>query len=68
MLGILRSHKVEITAQGDDLYELVDREGDAFSLYIDDPVPSEIVAILYRRFGKLHHFQITALVHPNHRH
>lgn len=62
VLGVLRRHGVQVTPDGDDFYELIDLDGDAVIVAIPQPVLSETIAFLYRRFGELHGFEITALV------
>lgn len=62
VLGVLRKHGVQVTSEGDDYYELVDCDGDAVIVAIPQPVLSETIAYLYRRFGELHGFEIIALV------
>jgi hypothetical protein len=44
-----------------DWYELTDSDGDPVTLHIPTPVPSEVIVYLYRRFGEMHGFPITAL-------
>lgn len=58
---VLRTHGVEVTRLREDWYEMVDLDGDPLVQYLPNPVPSEIVARLYRAFGELHGFSIIAL-------
>ena len=46
---------------GPDQYELVDSDGDPVVLTIPNPVLSEMIVYLWRRFGTLHGFLITDL-------
>jgi hypothetical protein len=62
VLDVLLKHGVSVTECDDDFYELVDIDGDPEVLYIPNPVLSETVNHIYRRFGALHRFQITDLV------
>jgi hypothetical protein len=62
VLDVLRKHGVEVTECGNDFYELVDIDGDPEVLHVPNPVLSETVTHIYRRFGALHGFDITALV------
>lgn len=68
VLKILREHGVQIEKAKEDWYEMVDLDGDPVVQYLPTPVPSEIIAGLYRRFGDLHGFEITELVAPRRRH
>ena len=70
VLKVLREHGVgvEPLPQGGDFYELFDLDGDPEVLHIPNPVLSETIAHLYRRFGDLHGFSITDLVAPRRRH
>lgn len=61
-----QAHAVEVIDEGGDWYELVDRDGDSEVLYLPNPVPREMVVHIYRRFGELHGFEITALVKKRH--
>jgi hypothetical protein len=63
ILKVLRAHGVEVAVRfDDDYYLLVDLDGDPEAIHIPDPVLSETVTHLYRRFGELHGFLITDLV------
>lgn len=70
VLKVLRQHGVSVSSlDGDsDWYELVDLDGDPHVLRIAQPVPSEVVTFLYRRYGELHGFLITDLVAPSRKH
>ena len=61
VLKVLREHGVEVEPTGDDYYEMVDLDGDPHVQHLPNPVPPEIIALLYRRFGELHGFEITDL-------
>lgn len=63
VLKVLRTHGVEVEPLGNDFYEMVDLDGDPVVQYLPNPVPSEIIVALYRRFGELHGFGIIALRH-----
>ncbi len=58
---VLRTHGVEVTKIRDDWYEMVDLDGDPHVQHLPNPVPSEAVVFLWRRFGELHGFSIIAL-------
>ncbi len=62
VLAVLRRYGVQVTRLEADNYELIDCEGDPLVLHIPSPVPRELIPFLYRRFGHLHGFEITALV------
>ena len=70
VLKVLRSHGVAVQQRTElgDFYELVDLDGDPVVIHIPNPVLSETIAYLYRRFGHLHGFSITDLVAPRRRH
>jgi hypothetical protein len=68
VLKVLRAHGVDVEPIEDDWYEMVDLDGDPHVQYLPNPVPSEIVVALYRRFGELHDFEITALRAPRKKH
>lgn len=68
VLKVLREHGVEVSKNEDNYYLLVDRDGDPVIVHLPNPVLSESIVYLYRRFGALHGFQITDLVDPNRRH
>jgi hypothetical protein len=61
-LQVLRDHGVAVDAVGEDDYELLDMNGDVVVVHIPNPVLSETLVYLYRLFGALHGFEITALV------
>ena len=62
VLGVLKRNGVEVNKlSGPDEYELVDLEGDPVVLTIPNPVLSEMIVYLWRRFGTLHGFLITDL-------
>lgn len=63
VLKVLREHGVAVDRTEEDWYEMVDLDGDPHVQHLPNPVPSEIIVWLYRRFGKLHGFEITALRH-----
>lgn len=60
VLGVLRSHGVEVTHQDGDYYLLVDSDGDPTVMHIPNPVPSELIQMIYLAFGH-HGFEITDL-------
>lgn len=62
VLKVLRSHGVEVEPLEHDFYEMVDLDGDPHVQYLPNPVLSEVVVAIYRRFGDLHGFEITDLV------
>ena len=64
VLQVLKKHgiRVEIGDDDGDNYTLTDIEGDPVVVPIPNPVPSEVVVFLFRRFGALHGFAITDLV------
>lgn len=62
VLGVLRTHGVEVLALDGDWFELVDSDGDPLVIEISNPVVSEMVTYLYRRFGELHGIKITEFV------
>ncbi len=64
VLKVLRGHGVAISAPDGDYYTMVDLDGDVEVLHLPQPVLSETVAHIYRRFGELHGFEITELVAP----
>ena len=64
VLKVLKKHGVEVNKLREDWYELVDLDGDPVVLLVPNPVPSEIVVHIYRRFGEIHDFPITALRAP----
>lgn len=67
VLDVLRRYGVEVNRlEGPDEYELVDAEGDPVVLTIPNPVLSEMVVYLWRRFGALHGFLITDLTKKKH--
>ena len=68
VLKVLREHGVETTRCEEDWYELVDLDGDPVVQHIPNPVQSEVIEFLHRRFGELHDFEITDLVAPRNRH
>ena len=61
VLKILRTHGVAVEPLDGDFYEMVDLDGDPHVQYLPNPVPSEVVVAIYRRFGELHGFLITDL-------
>lgn len=62
ILKVLREHGVSVDKLEDDLYEMVDLDGDPHVQHLPNPVLPEVVVFLYRRFGKMHGFEITDLV------
>jgi len=70
LLKTLREHGVSINRldENSDWYELIDLDGDPVVLQLLQPVLSETITYLYRRFGELHGFLITDLVAPSRRH
>lgn len=62
VLKVLGAHGVEVERLEDNYYLLVDCDGDPEVLHIPNPVLSPTITHLYRRFGELHEFEITALV------
>lgn len=69
VLKVLREHGVSVERDGDtDFYECVDLDGDPEVIYLPNPVPREMIAHLYRRFGELHGFLITDLRAPRKNH
>lgn len=68
VLDALKRFGVEVYPQGGDWYELIDRDGDPVVIQIPNPVLSDMIVYLYRRFGELHGFKITALCDPKRRH
>lgn len=64
VLKVLREHGVEVSHYGDnpDYYLMVDLDGDPHVQHLPNPVASEVVVMIYRRFGELHGFEITDLV------
>lgn len=64
VLKTLRKHGVSIEPRPDlgiDYYEMVDLDGDPHVQFLPNPVPPEIVVLLFRRFGELHGFLVTDL-------
>ena len=70
VLKTLREHSVAVNRldETSDWYELVDLDGDPVVQQIPQPVMSETIAFLYRRFGELHGILITDFVAPTRRH
>lgn len=64
VLKVLRKHGVLVERLDGDMHELVDLEGDPVVVHLPNPVPSEIVIYLWRRFGSLHGFAVTDLRAP----
>ena len=64
VLKVLREHGVQVNNLGEDWYEMVDLDGDPLVQFLPNPVPSEIIALLFRHFGGLHDFLITDLRAP----
>ncbi len=64
IITTLREHGVHVDNFEEDWYELVDLDGDAEVLRIPNPVLAETVVHIWRRFGELHDFPITALRAP----
>lgn len=62
VLQALKKHGVGVEPDGVDHFVLTDSDGDPFVLHIPNPVPSEVIVFLYRRFGVRHGFEVTALV------
>jgi len=62
VLNVLRTHGVEVIAQGNDWYELVDADGDPEVLLITNPVFPDRVVKICERYGSIHEFEITDLV------
>ena len=62
VLAVLRRHGVSVEELDADFYELVDVAGFVIGQVIYDPVPSELIVMLWRRFGPLHGFEISELV------
>lgn len=67
VLKVLRDSGVQVLKRPDDFYCLVDCDGDRVVVHIPNPVVSEVIAYLYRRFGHLHDFEITDLIKPKRR-
>lgn len=63
VLKVLKERGVEVSRIDDsvDYYLLVDADGDPHVQHIPNPVVSEVIVALYRRFGALHGFLITDL-------
>jgi hypothetical protein len=69
VVEVLQKHGVHVHAMDEpDWFELVDHEGDVVVLHMPNPILRAQVVYLYRRFGPLHGFPITALVKPRRRH
>jgi hypothetical protein len=54
VLSQLQYFGVKIEDLRNGSYELEDLEGDVEVLFIDDPVVSQMITYLWRRFGQLH--------------
>lgn len=65
VLKVLSAHGVGIRRIEDDWYELVDCDGDVVIQHLPNPVLRDIIPTIYRRFGQLHGFEITELVHKH---
>lgn len=62
IIETLKRYGVKVKELGDDWYELVDRDGDPESVLLPDAVVSEVIVKIWKRFGGIHSFPITALV------
>lgn len=64
VLKVLREHGVEIShvAEQADYYMMIDLDGDPHVQHLPNPVLSEVIVAIFRRFGNLHGFEITDLV------
>lgn len=60
VLRVLRDCGVEVLQLDAGFYELEDHEGDPTVVKLTDPVRSEMLVFLWRRFGTMHGFAITA--------
>lgn len=61
VISVLKQFGVQVFAEDDDYFELVDKFGDPVVLHLPDPVPPEMIVHLFRRFGEMHGFPITVL-------
>ena len=68
ILKVLRGHGVTCNPLNNDLYEMVDLDGDPEVVHLPEIVYSELVTHLWRRFGDLHGFPISELVKPRPKH
>lgn len=64
VLKILREHGVHIehVAGEEDYYLMLDLDGDPHVQHLPNPVLSETIVAIWRRFGALHDFAINDLV------
>jgi len=68
VLKVLREHGVQLEPIGDDFYACEDLDGVPCVMHIPEIVISEVVLLIWRRFGGIHDFPITALVKPRPKH
>lgn len=64
---VLRRHGVRIEDKGGGYFRLLDHYDHGLVLALDMMIPSEQIAMIYRRYGGYHKFEITDLVHPDHK-
>lgn len=66
VIGVLKTYGVQVFPADDssDWFELVDSDGDSVVVHLPNPVLRAQVVYLWRRFGDVHGFPITALVKP----
>jgi len=61
VLQVLRAHGVVLVpAESEGFYELEDLEQEPAFIKLTDPVRSQMLVFLWRRFGVMHGFKITA--------
>lgn len=67
VLKVLRTHGVKVDRLATDQYLMEDLDGYPEVVFLPDPVLSEQIVHIFRRFGGLHDFLITDLRDPNSR-